>query len=111
MDAEMFKFGIAGLFALFALNLIKMVLPYVKKSKDSESSGYEAILTKQTIVLDRLTTLIEKMNEREIRHQEIVESKVISNHESLKNLALQLQSTHIGVESVHKRMDKMKCEL
>ncbi len=100
---DLIKFGVVGLFATFAITLVKTFLPYLKPAKQT---GLSEELNKTFGPLhQRQIDLLDKINERDIT----THTKVCSNHDNLKLITLQSQDTLNTCHAFHKRLDKLKC--
>ncbi len=94
MDSGIVELGVGG---LFAIQVIKTVLPYLKPAKNKD------IIEAMKPVQDRQLALLERMNERELE----CHSKVCSNHDTLKTISLEVHDARGSIDAVHKRMDRV----
>ena len=97
MEGQLVEIGIGG---LFAITVIKTLLPYVKPAKNGHVA--KDVMEVLRPIYDRQTVLLEKMNERD----SLTHSKVCSNHENIKDMRMETHDVLVSMDAMHRRIDK-----
>jgi hypothetical protein len=103
MDAISAETGIG---ALLVVQVLKAVLPYVKPAKNGYHEHLKSVHESIKGYQDRVTSLLEKMNDREA----VMNSKIESDHTALKEVHMGVHDLIGTANAVYREMPKRKSD-